>query len=626
MRTIGRAKRRRKIIQVALGASLALLVFGPIMKAPGAPASQVAQSSSAAPQPAATPTAPTAAASTVIGTAITQGASGPPGTKVVTLDQVVALAISNNSNVILARQRLRKSEEGIVQINAETRPQVNASLVDTYSSVDSFSTSGVTVSTPSLPAGGQIPTVTDQGGGNTGTFTGGGDGGTVNSSGPSLNLGAIGTSTGVNGTSTSGTSSTSSTGTGATGGTRASGGINGAPASPRAMAADLLPILQRYASVTAIGVQTGQAVQAATEAKQPATKPNASTPPTSSNGTFTNGSRGQRNNYAGRVNVTQYIDLFGFISAAKDVENITRDFYQLDLTRIQNEAALSSKDFFFNVLRDQETVNVDQEQVTSATENVRIAQAKFTAGTAAQFDVLTAQVTLTNDQQALQTALNQLNIDRANLNNLIGIDPNTEITLKAPPLPPLDQPVDLKQSTAIALKQRPELREAGNNITIAKKLIKLAGASLQPSLGVGAGASYSGPTNTNNSSFDLSAQLNFPLSDGGATKSRIRQADIDLQTQLTTQSQLEQNITLEVRQAYLNVNNAQNQAGTAGVGVTQAEEAVRLAQVRFQYGIGTFLDVINAQAQLAIARNNLATAQYDYQTSLAQLVRAEGGR
>jgi outer membrane protein len=53
---------------------------------------------------------------------------------------------------------------------------------------------------------------------------------------------------------------------------------------------------------------------------------------------------------------------------------------------------------------------------------------------------------------------------------------------------------------------------------------------------------------------------------------------------------------------------------------------VRLAQVRYQNGLGTLLDIINAQAQLATARNNLATAQYNYQTSLAQLVRAEGGR
>lgn len=649
MRKIGCKDRRRVIVQRAVAPALALLLIGPVVQAPCAPAPPAERPAATTPQqpltspenatnpnqsttPAAEPPAPAAGApvapaSTTIGTAITEGASGPPGAKVMTLDQVVALAINNNSNVVLARQRLQKVKEGIVQVDAQARPHVNASLVDTYSSLDTFSTSGVTVASPSLPGGGQIPTVTDQGGGSTGSFTGGGGGGTANGNYSTFDNGltsgatgysganSIGSGSGAvksNGTGTisgAGTSGAVGTGTGTPNGSTSgsSSGSSGASASPLAVPASLPAIAQKY--------EDGQR------------NPHADSSTGSSGGSGTRDvSNGQRNNYAAHVSVTQYIDLFGLVPAAKDVENITQNFYELDLTRIQNEAALSSKDYFFNVLRDQETVNVDQEQVAYATENVRIAQAQLNAGSAAQFDVLTAQVTLANDQQALQTALNQLNIDRANLNNLIGVDPSTIISLKAPPLPPLNQPIDLKQSTAIALRQRPELREAENNIEIAKKLIKLAGAPLLPSLGVGAGASYSGPTTTNNSSFDLSAQLNFPLYDGGVTKSQVRQADIDLQTQLTTQSQLVQNVTLEVRQAYLNVSNAQNQASTAGVGVTQAEEAVRLAQLRRTNGLGTFLDVINAQAQLATARNNLAAAQYDYQTSLAQLVRAEGGR
>ncbi len=126
-----------------------------------------------------------AGAGTTLGTAITQGTSGPAGAPgpVLTLDQVVALAVNNNSNVQLARQRLQKAQEQIVQVDAQGRPQVSANLIDTYSSQATFATSGVTVTSPALPGGGQIPVVTDQGGGNTGSFTGGGGGGTANSNG-----------------------------------------------------------------------------------------------------------------------------------------------------------------------------------------------------------------------------------------------------------------------------------------------------------------------------------------------------------------------------------------------------------------------------------------------------------
>ena len=85
-------------------------------------------------------------------------------------------------------------------------------------------------------------------------------------------------------------------------------------------------------------------------------------------------------------------------------------------------------------------------------------------------------------------------------------------------------------------------------------------------------------------------------------------------------------MTLEVRQAYLNINDAQTRASSATLGSQQAAEAARIAALRYQNGLGTFLDVINAQAQLAQAQINELNAQYDYQTALAQLVRAVGSR
>ncbi len=699
MTTFRRQAKPKSIVPLAVGAACLIGLSGPAharrqAAAPkptpvGTPAPSVPAAAPSVPQPpAVAPGATVGTPGATIGTAITRGTSGPAGASgpVLTLDQVVALAVSNNSNVQLARQRLQRAQEQIVQVNAEGRPQVSANLIDTYSSQDTFATSGVSVTSPALPGGGQIPIVTDQGGGNTGSFSGGGGGGTANSNGSFSSLGggntsngattgtgslggstgagtigsgtgsggAIGGGTGTGGIGTGGTGNGDTggtgndgtggtgtggnggglgtgTGTGATGtGTGGGGGTGGAGATSNfvsAAPADLPPLVQQFAQASQ-GSATAASHKIA--AAQAHAAPTGTAGGTDSNGNpiITGRNAGQRNNYSGRLSITQYIDLFGLLPAARDVENITRDFYTFDLARVQNESALSAKNNFFTVLKDQETVNVNQEQVTDATENVRITQARYTAGTAAQYDVLTAQVTLANDQQALESALNQLNIDRANLNNLLGVDPNVAVTLQAPPLPPVNRPIDLNQSTQVAFQHRPELRQADNNITIAQKLIKLAGATLQPTFGVGASANYTGPSSTigSHDTYNLSAQLNIPLYDGGTTRSRVRQAQTDLQTQMITRGQLQQNVKLEVRQAFLNVSNAQTQTATAGVGVNQAETAVRLAQVRYQNGLGTFLDVLNAQTQLATARNNLATAQFNYQTSLAQLLRAEGGR
>ena len=340
------------------------------------------------------------------------------------------------------------------------------------------------------------------------------------------------------------------------------------------------------------------------------------------------GAVGQRNTAAARVNVSQFVDLFGLLPAARESQQDVRDFYALDITRLQNETALAAKNLFFNVLLAQAQAATEQEQVGYAQENVRITQARLRQGIVSRFDVLTAQTALATAQQQLIAAQDQLDLANSDLSYLLGTDPDQALTLQSPPLPPLDEAVDLAQSTQIALRQRPELGQANSNIKEAQRLIKLAGSTLLPTVAVVGSGEYNSiaSTLTPQSFATLSAQLAVPLDDGGATRSRVRSARVDLQTQSLTKAQLQLAVSLEVRQADINVRNAQAQVGAASAGVTQAQEAVRLAYDRYQAGIGTFLDVLNALAQLGTTRTNLANAEFFYQTSLAQLVRALGGR
>ena len=338
-------------------------------------------------------------------------------------------------------------------------------------------------------------------------------------------------------------------------------------------------------------------------------------------------SGGYHNNYSGRISITQGIDLFKLVPAAQEVENFTRDFYITDLIRVQNETALSVKNLFFTVLRNQAQVGVYQQQITADTESVRVTQARVTAGAAAQYDLLTAQTTLSNAQQQFSSSRNTLALAVVNLNNLIGIAPSTRITLSEPQAPPLDQKFDADQLTQSAFRFRPEIKQSENNVLIARRLIKLAGSSLLPSFSIVGTGNYNGHVASgSNSTMSLSAVLGIPLYDGGATRAKVTEAQSDLRSQQITRDQLRQNVSVEILQALSNINDAQTRAASATVGAAQAQEALRLANVRYQNGIGTILDVVNADAQLSQARTNSLNAQYDYQTSLAQLTRGIGGR
>ncbi len=337
---------------------------------------------------------------------------------------------------------------------------------------------------------------------------------------------------------------------------------------------------------------------------------------------------GDRNTYSARISLSQYIDIFGYYKAASDVQKAILDFYSLDLARTENETALSAKNTFFNVLYAQAQVAVQQEQVSYATENVRITQARRQNGIAADYDVLTAQTALANAQQLLDTANNELELAFSQLSYLIGSDPDRPITLVSPALPPTSQTIDLRQSVQVAQQRRPEMLQAARNIGMASRLVRLAGAPLAPTLGlVGVGEYSSEQTTFSPKSIaTISAQLGIPIDDGGQTRSRVRSAKVDLQTQQVNYASLQLTVALEVRQAILNIRDAQSRLSSAQVAVTQGEEAVRLANIRYQNGLGTLLDVTNALAQLATAKSNLADSQFDYQTSLAALVRNEGGR
>ncbi len=602
----------------------------------------------------------------------------PPG-KPLTLADVVSTAVGGNSGLVLARQRLQKAQELIVQVTAQGRPQFRADAADTYTTYNAFAPTlpNPTVTNPTLPGGGQIPVVVDNGNGFSTSYLGGGGGGNAPTSGASLPTTGLTAGPSVGGpaaspTGTTGIGNVGGTGTiGAPVGTSPNGTApsTAAPASPGAPASPVSPAppvgpaspsapAAPAAPAGAVGPSVGASLPSlvagymtdsgpapaaapvrVAEAEAPARQARADTSGGGGSGGTTNpvtgggaGSSGvvtgQRNNYAARVSASQLIDLFGLLPAAKSAQQNVRDFYSLDIERLGNETALAAKNLFFNVLLNEAQVTTQAEQVRYAQENVRITEARLRQGIVSRFDVLTAQTALSTAQQQLIAAQNGRDLAQANLAYLLGTDPDTPLTLQSPPLPPLNQTIDLKASTQMALTRRPEVKQADANVREARRLVKLAGSPLLPTLGIVASGVSSGTDSPTvpRSYGTVSAQLAVPLDDGGATRSRVRSAKVDVDTQTLTLEQIRLNVALEVRQATLNVRNAQAQVGAAQTGVTQAQEALRLVYLRYEDGLGTFLDVLNALAQLARTRTNLENAQYFYQTSLAQLVRAMGGR
>ena len=573
---------------------------------------------------------------------------------------VVRIAVGNNASLIAARQRLELAQELIAQVDAQGRPQFGGAAYDFYSTYKTFppQIAYPIVQSPVVPGGGTIPTVVDAAGNFPTSFLGGAGVAGLSNAGvnsPGINEPTAAASMGEG--ATEGSPGAPSSGDTAARSPGAGGGAPTAQAAARgdvpkslltpAIVADYLtePMNGKFGAVDAknfsiteispsrsdptSGAQPSPAIDDAKSAGSDATDDREAEQATSnSSGNQTvSAPATNNNNLATRLSVSQLIDLFGVLPAARGVEKDYRDFYALDIRRLQNETALAAKNLFFNLLLSQAQMATEQEQVDYATEDVRITQDRFTQGIVSNFDVLTAKTSLSTAQQQLIAAQDQQDLAQASLAYLLGTDPNKQLQLAAPPLPPLDQPVDVAQSTSVGLADRPEIAQAKSNIREAEGLVKVARSGLLPAVGVAAvGYDNSSATSTVPQSYaEVIAQITAPLDDGGATRSRVRASKVAVQAQSLALEELQESVGLEVRQAIVNIRNAQAQVGAAQTGVAQAQEALRLARERYQAGLGTLLDVLNALAQLGVTRTNLSNAQYFYQSSLAQLVRAIGG-
>lgn len=402
-------------------------------------------------------------------------------------------------------------------------------------------------------------------------------------------------------------------------------------------------------------------------------------PTLNANGTFTRLDQGQSANIGGRsvalvnadqptlgITATLPIDIAGLLRTATDQARFQEIATRLDINRTRNQIVLDVKSAFYDVLRAQALADVATETLQNSLDRLDDANKRFKAGVVAKFDVLRAETDVLNAQQNLIQARSQVSLAIAALNNTIGIDINTPLQVApqgaveeppgvAPPAPintapGTEQPPIRSQIPEVrfdslnlgpeydsvnkeALVTRPEILEADATIAAAQKGIALARRSQYPTLGVSVGGLYN-PNAAGFSPRTTTAQavvsLNFPIFDGGVARARVQEARADVATAQTNRRTTVDQVQLEVRSAYLQLLQARDRVAVANQALAQAQEAFRLARVRYnagvasQAGLSPLLEVSDAQAALTTAENNRVNALYEYNNSRARLDKAAG--
>ncbi|HTD48022.1 MAG TPA: TolC family protein, partial [bacterium] len=289
------------------------------------------------------------------------------------------------------------------------------------------------------------------------------------------------------------------------------------------------------------------------------------------------------------------------------------------------QVVFSVRQAYYSVTASEANVVSAQHSVDAARENVRVAAARVQVGTSPQFDLLQAQVQLAQSAQALTQARTALSQSQQNLAATLVLPlPTTVVPAEFSGLPEVPQDVDVLIQQA--LQRRPEVAAARASEVGAQAAIDLAASGLAPNVTIQAGPQIqtSDPTSRDSVNFTGTITLTLAILDGGLTHAKVEEARSRLQSARVTEEQTRQQVELDVRNAYLSLGNAADVLRSALAGQTAAREALRIANVRFQAGVGTQLEVVTAVQNLATADTNVTQAVFQYYVALAQLDRAIG--
>ena len=323
------------------------------------------------------------------------------------------------------------------------------------------------------------------------------------------------------------------------------------------------------------------------------------------------------------------------------LHSIRGTFFQRDsayfaFRSVLDQVIATVKTQFYQVILNRSLIGVQEESVRLLESQLKDQQNRFDAGTVPRFNVLQAQVQLSNQIPNLIAARNNYRISILQLAKTLGLDFNPSRGVAAPlrvvgDLVYIPRNLSLLDAIERGKQSRPFLKEARANVLNQIEQVHVALGGFLPSVNASGGYEVlSSPFSTDFSDtskgwvFGLTG--NWSIWDSGLTYGQVKQQRALLSESKITYDDDVRQVELEIQQAASNVMQNRELIQATEKNVEQADEAVRLAKARLDAGAGTQLDVLNAQVQLTTAQSTRLEALFGYNSSLAEFDRVTGAQ
>tara|TARA_B110000037_G_scaffold187112_1_gene217486 strand:- start:335 stop:1672 length:1338 start_codon:yes stop_codon:yes gene_type:complete len=339
------------------------------------------------------------------------------------------------------------------------------------------------------------------------------------------------------------------------------------------------------------------------------------------------------NSWSVSLNLKQPLYYGGAYLSANKAAKLSEEAALLNLQATVDVTLLELETRFYDAILARDKIAVQEENVRLLEKQTEDARNRFEVGDVSSFEVLRSEVELANAQPALIRARNNFRISVEELRQSLGFSGGTEQHKVPDFIGVLDfKPVayEIDEALEQALTRRPDLVRLERLGEVRKQAVKVERAGRRPRVDLVGGYQFNRSTSASSSFSDsldgwtVGLQSSWNVFDGRRATGRLIQArSMEEMAELDYRSQV-LSVEVEVRRAYSNLQEAEELAAASRKVSEQAEEALRLAEARYESGGVTQLDVLQVRVSLTQARTNQLEAFYSYKIAEASMRKAIG--
>jgi outer membrane protein len=316
----------------------------------------------------------------------------------------------------------------------------------------------------------------------------------------------------------------------------------------------------------------------------------------------------------------------GNVQAARETLDATRQ----DFTTTIQDVVVGIKQSYYVYLASQALVKVRQDTVRNRDLLVRQAQGFYEVGTRARIDVARAEANLYSARADLIAAENGVKIAWVTLRNAMG-SPRLSEQPVAEDSPEVELSMNLSTARSLAFDARSELKSFAAQKRASDQLLAAARRGHLPDLILDTSYGRRHVSNDGNLNtfplqpvWSVQLSLNIPIFDGFKTTNRVEETLHNYNNVRAQEEDRRQQIALEVEQSYLRVVETQERIKATESAAKAAKENLDLAQGRYQVGVGSIIEITDAETTYTDAITTYIRTVYDYKIADAQLARAMG--